>query len=100
MFITGLGTATPPKRYTQTECWDALVASGYLSRLSPRSRAILRKVLQGTNGICSRFLALEDLKEALAMSPDELDERFAKHAPAVAAQAAARALSNWARSAR
>ena len=59
MFITGLGTATPPKRYTQSECWDALVASGYLSRLNLRSRAILRKVLQGTNGICSRFLALE-----------------------------------------
>ena len=94
MFITGLGTATPPKRYTQSECWDALVASGYLSRLNLRSRAILRKVLQGTNGICSRFLALEDLTEALAMSPDELDERFAKHAPTVAAQAGARALSN------
>ena len=22
MFITGLGTATPPKRYTQIECWE------------------------------------------------------------------------------
>src|SRR5438552_5557076 len=92
MFISGLGTATPPNRYTQPECWDALVASGYLPRLSSRSQAILRKVLRGNNGICSRYLALDDLNEAFAMSPDVLDARFATHAPAVAAQAAERAM--------
>ena len=92
MFITGLGTATPPNRYTQAECWDALVASDYLSRLSSRSQAILRKVLRGHNGICSRYLSFADLSEAFAMSPDELDARFARHAPDVAAKAAARAL--------
>jgi predicted naringenin-chalcone synthase len=94
MFITGLGTATPPRRYTQVECWDALVASEYLSRLNPRSQAILRKVLRGDNGICSRFLAFDDLSEAFALSPDALDARFARYAPAVAAQAGERALSN------
>ena len=55
MFLTGLGTATPPQRWTQTQCWDALVASEYLPKLNPRSQAILRKVLRGNNGICSRF---------------------------------------------
>ena len=94
MFITGLGTATPPNRYAQVDCWDTLVASEQLSRLTPRSQAILRKVLRGDNGICSRFLALDSLEEGLAMSPDELDARFARHAPAVAADAGARALSN------
>src|SRR5436190_7090892 len=92
MFITGLGTATPPRRYTQPECWDALVASEYLPRLSSRSQAILRKVLRGNNGICSRYLAFDDLSEAFAMNPDVLDARFARHAPAVAADAAERAM--------
>jgi hypothetical protein len=59
MFISGLGTATPPNRYTQSACWDALMASGYLPRLSSRSQAILRKVLRGNNGICSRYLAFD-----------------------------------------
>src|SRR5438128_3991404 len=93
MFIAGLGTATPPNRYTQSECWDALVASAYLPRLSSRSQAILRKVLRGNNGICSRYLAFDDLHEAFAMTPDVLDARFAAHAPAVASQAAVRALA-------
>jgi alkylresorcinol/alkylpyrone synthase len=70
-----------------------LVASEYLPRLSTRSQAILRKVLRGSNGICSRYLAFDDLNEAFAMSPDVLDARFAKHAPQVAAQAAARAMA-------
>ena len=92
MFITGLGTATPPHRFTQSQCWDALMASGHLPRLSPRSQAILRKVLRGNNGICSRYLAFDDLSDAFAMNPDVLDARFARHAPAVAADAAERAL--------
>src|ERR1700681_1815145 len=94
MFITGLGSATPPNRYTQSECWDALLASDYLPRLNPRSQAILRKVLRGNNGICSRYLAFDELNEAFAMSPDVLDARFAKYAPAVAAQAAGRAIGS------
>ena len=93
MFLTGLGTATPPNRYTQREGWDALVASGFLPSLSPRSQAILRKVLLGDNGICSRYLALDDLRDAFEMSPDVLDARFARHAPAVAARAAERAMA-------
>lgn len=94
MFLEGLGTATPLHRYTQVECWDALVASGYLSTLAPRSQAILRKVLRGNNGICSRFLTFDHLSEAFAMEPDVLDARFAKYAPAIAASAAERALAD------
>jgi predicted naringenin-chalcone synthase len=94
MFLSGLGTATPSTRWTQMQCWDALVASDYLPALSPRSQAILRKVLRGNNGICSRFLALDELRDAFEFDPDVLDARFARHAPAVAAQAAERALAD------
>ena len=94
MFLSGLGTAAPSARWTQTQCWDALVASEYLPTLSPRSQAILRKVLRGNNGICSRHLAFDHLGEAFAFDPDVLDARFATHAPAVASDAAARALAD------
>ncbi|PYK31448.1 MAG: stilbene synthase, partial [Verrucomicrobia bacterium] len=44
MFIAGIGTATPPTRYLQTECWDTAAGSPEVQQLTPRSRAILRKV--------------------------------------------------------
>lgn len=94
MFLSGLGTAAPATRWTQLQCWDALVASGHLQKLSARSQAILRKVLRSNNGICSRYLAFDHLSEAFEFDPDVLDARFAKHAPAVAAEAAGRALAD------
>lgn len=94
MFFAGLGTATPPRRWTQMQCWDALVESAYLPTLTSRSQAILRKVLRGNNGICSRHLAFDHLSEAFAFDPDTLDARFARHAPAVAAAAADRAMAD------
>ena len=94
MFLSGLGTAAPSTRWTQMQCWDALVASDYLPTLNPRSQAILRKVLRGNNGICSRHLAFDHLSEAFDFDPDMLDARFAKHAPATASLAAARALTD------
>jgi predicted naringenin-chalcone synthase len=61
MFVTGLGTAVPPDRYTQRECYDALQASRVFEALQPRSRTLLRKVLRGANGIECRHLALNPL---------------------------------------
>jgi predicted naringenin-chalcone synthase len=92
MFITGLGTATPPNRFTQLECWEAAQTSEQILKLTPRSRAILRKVLCGSNGIRSRYLALDTVADCFAQTPDVLHARFSKHAPAVAAQAGERAL--------
>ena len=92
MFITGLGTATPPKRYTQIECWEAAQSAAQFSRLNLRSRAIIKKVLRGNNGIDSRHLALDSLTEIFDLTPDALHARFTKHAPALATQAAERAL--------
>jgi predicted naringenin-chalcone synthase len=94
MFIAGLGTAAPPRRYTQRECWEALHKSSPFAGLKPRSRAILKKVLCGDNGIVTRHLALDPLTEAFDLTPDALQTRFARQAPALAAEAARLALAD------
>ena len=94
MFIAGLGTAAPPQRYAQRECWDALQKSAPFAQLAPRSRAILKKVLCGDNGIATRHLALEPISEVFNLTPDALQARFARHAPALAVEAAQRALKD------
>src|SRR6266850_422618 len=40
MYITGLGTATPSRRYLQKECWDAVRSAKQFCQLTSRSRAI------------------------------------------------------------
>jgi polyketide synthase Type III len=99
MFITGLGTAAPPQRYTQAQCWEALQGSKPYGDLTPRSRAILRKVLTGNNGILTRHLAFDNLAEAFDLRPDALHARFATAAPDLATRAATHALTQSARNA-
>ncbi len=94
MFVIGLGTAAPAQRYAQRECWDALRQAEPFARLAPRSRAILKKVFCGDNGIATRHLALDPLTEAFNLTPDALQARFTRHAPALAAEAAQRALQD------
>jgi alkylresorcinol/alkylpyrone synthase len=94
MFIIGLGTVVPPQCYVQRDSWDALQAWPQFSQLQPRSRAILKKVLGTDNGIAARHLALEPLLEVFDQTPDALQARFTKHAPALATEAARRALKN------
>ncbi len=93
MFLISLGTAVPPRRYAQRECWEALRDSIQFRRLSLRSRAILRKVLLGENGIGSRHLALDPLSEAFQLDPDALHARFLRHAPAMGTAAGAEAIA-------
>jgi alkylresorcinol/alkylpyrone synthase len=92
MFIEGVGTAVPPRRYSQRECYAALEASALFSTLGSRSQALLRKVLCGQNGIETRHLALAKLEDAFRVDPDTLQERFATHAPQLAAEAARHAI--------
>src|SRR6185312_14931866 len=94
MFIAGLGTAAPSQRYTQRECWDAIKNSPQFPKLKSRSQAILKKILNGQNGIASRHLALKSLAEVFKTTPDALQTRFAKQAPALATQAAKAALKD------
>jgi alkylresorcinol/alkylpyrone synthase len=94
MLIVGLGTAAPRQCYAQKECWEALQQATQFGDLNPRSRAILKKILTGQNGIVTRHLALDELTEVFDLNPDTLQARFIKNAPALAAQAAERALAD------
>ncbi len=92
MFITGIGTAVPAPAYKQSEGWEAVQLARQFAELTPRSKAILRKVLNGNNGIETRRLALDSLHEVFAADPDSLHARFTRHAPKLAAEAATRAM--------
>ncbi len=92
MFITGLGTATPLHRYTQAQCWEALQVAPQFALLDRRARTTLQRVLLSDNGIRTRHLALQALAGIFAIDPDTLHRRFALHAPALARDAATRAL--------
>lgn len=94
MFITGLGAAAPTQRYTQSQCWEAIQGSPQFPNLSLRSRAVLRKVLTGNNGIATRHFVLEELQHGFDLTPDALHARFASHAPRLATRAAERALAD------
>jgi alkylresorcinol/alkylpyrone synthase len=94
MFITGLGTAVPPQRYGQRECWEAVKNLPQIALLQLRSQAILKKVLCGDNGVDARHLALAPFLEIFNQTPDALQARFARHAPALATEAARRAFQD------
>ena len=93
MYFLGLGTATPPSRYTKAECLAAFERSDWFARLDSRSHLIARTVLRRDNGIEARRLALDSLDEVFTIDPDTLDRRFLAHAPTLAAEAGARALA-------
>jgi alkylresorcinol/alkylpyrone synthase len=91
--ILGLGTATPPARYTKAQCLTAFEKSSWFRRLDARAHWVARTVLQRDNGIEARRLAVDTLDEVFTIDPNTLSRRFLAHAPALAAQAGARALS-------
>lgn len=94
MFIVGVGSAVPPYHYTQRQCWDVLRAAEAFQTLTPRSHAILRKVLLGDNGINTRYLALPSLEGAFDLRADATHARFAHFAPTTASDAARRAIAS------
>jgi polyketide synthase Type III len=94
MFVNGLGTAYPPRRFSKAECWDGLKASPWFARLNRRSRAIAEVVLLSDNGIEARHLALDSIEDVFRIDPDTLHARFLLHAPALASEAGERALSD------
>lgn len=94
MFVSGLGTATPPRRYSKAECLQAFVGAGAYARLDERARFVLDTVLQHENGIATRHLAIEPLEQAFDMDPDTLHQRFLDNAPLLASDAANKALAD------
>ncbi len=99
MYITGLGTAVPPQKFSQAECWDAIRAAPQYPALNSRSQAILRKVLSASNGIETRHLALDPIAEAFEFTPDAMHARFKRVAPQLGEEAARRALEESGRKA-
>src|SRR4051812_25394277 len=93
MHFRGIGTATPPARYTKAECLAAFQRSDWFARLDTRSHFIARTVLQRDNGIEARHLALAGLDEVFTIDPNTLGRRFLEHAPVLAGDAGARALA-------
>ena len=93
MHVLGVGTATPPARYTKAECLVAFEASAWFARLDERAHLVARTVLQRDNGIDARHLAVAALDEVFTIDPDTLSARFLNHAPPLAAQAGERALT-------
>jgi len=93
MHFRGIGTATPPARYTKAECLAAFQRSDWFARLDTRSHFIARTVLQRDNGIEARRLALARLDEVFTIDPNTLGRRFLEHAPVLAGDAGARALA-------
>ncbi|MEO8008979.1 MAG: 3-oxoacyl-[acyl-carrier-protein] synthase III C-terminal domain-containing protein [Betaproteobacteria bacterium] len=92
MFVNGLGTANPPRRYTKSECWEAFKTSEWFLKLDRRSHMIAEMVLTKDNGIDSRSLALDSLNDVFRIDPDTLHSRFLTNAPALGANAGKRAL--------
>jgi len=46
MFITGLGTATPPHRYSQQDCWEGLKTSEKYRQLNQRAGWLLEQFVR------------------------------------------------------
>jgi alkylresorcinol/alkylpyrone synthase len=93
MHVRSVGTATPPARYTKADCLHAFERSEWFGRLDARSHLLARTVMERDNGIEARRLAVDSIDEVFAIDPNTLTRRFLKHAPALAAQAAQRALA-------
>ena len=94
MFFSGIGTATPDRRYTKAECLAAFENSDWFGRLDARAHFVARAVLQRDNGIEARRLAVDSLDEVFRIDPDTLSKRFFDHAPALASKAGERALND------
>ena len=92
MYLTGIGTAAPPARYTKADCLAAFEASDWYARLDARAHYVAKLVLRRDNGIEARRLAVDSLDEVFEIDPDTLARRFLEHAPALATSAAERAL--------
>ena len=87
MYVNGLGTANPPRRYTKAECWASFKTSDWFNKLDRRSHLIAETVLTRDNGIEARSLALDSLDEVFQIDPDTLHARFLAYAPTLATSA-------------
>ncbi len=95
MFLSGLGTASPSTRWTQLQCWDALVAI----QLSPDAQPAIagdpaERCFAATTGSAAGFSRsiISARRSTSIRTCSTRDSR--RHAPAVAASAAERAIAD------
>ena len=93
MYITGVGTSTPPWKYSKSDCWEAFEHSEWFGLLEPRARMVAQMVLQRENGIEYRHIAVDSLAKIFSIDPNTLHERFLAFAPALAENAARGAIA-------
>lgn len=93
MFLHSLATTNPPYSFTQAETWHALQSHPTFPDLKSRSISLLEKILtHGSSGIEHRQFTAADLAPVFRQNAEELNHSFERHAPALAAQALAKAL--------
>ena len=94
MYFHAIQTAAPPRRYTQAQCWEALQRSPPRN-LSRRGMAMLERILTRDHGIATRALALDiEDPECTQIDVDRLNARYMATAPAIASEAARKALDD------
>lgn len=92
MFLHALATTVPPQSFTQPEIWQAVRGSPLASRLRSRSLDLLERILTGDSGIQTRHFAFDRPEDVFLLDAQQLNERFERTAPVLAAQALHNAL--------
>ena len=88
MYLRALATAVPPRSFSQQDCWEAMKTDDFLTRLRPRSVALIEKVLcNELSGIERRNLSLESIESSFNSDAEELNRRFEQEAAALATMA-------------
>lgn len=88
-----LAISVPETSYTQKEAWDIFKDSDVEQKLRPGSIELVRKVLNGNNGIEKRHFALSDFPHLLKADGEVLNKAFEIKAPELAGQALNKALN-------
>ena len=60
MFVSGLGTATPPRRYTKAQCWSAFEQSEWFQRLDTLLKNAGRAAYDAAQSLCLDFYWFPD----------------------------------------
>lgn len=92
MFLEAINSAFPPHSFTQGECLTIIRNSPATTRLKPRSRLILERILGGDSGIEKRHFAVENPDILFESTAEDLSIRFESEAPRLGAEALSKVL--------
>lgn len=93
MYLEQLATAVPKHVFTQRELWDVYQQSALPNFLTPRSRDLVKQVLNGDSGIDKRHFASAEVDRLFSQDAESLNRSFEKQAPALALESLDRALN-------